>query len=115
MVAWKVDKHPAAELEHVFGVQMGTHIGTLMLGCWQTLFIRGSVCPGDIEAAVAFVSNPLLQLFTARRWEVAALSRWTGVVRCEKRIVLGAFFNNILPESLIGLAASIDRRFGEQD
>ncbi|CAK0821660.1 unnamed protein product, partial [Prorocentrum cordatum] len=62
----------------------------------------------DMEAAVEFIAGPILSLLTRRRWQPGALSRWTGVISCLERMVLGAVLGNILPLSLAGLSARME-------
>ena len=62
----------------------------------------------ELEAkAVAFVLEPLVKVLLGRRWEVAALSRWTGVAAVLKRTTLGAALNNILPECMGSLSKEL--------
>ena len=60
------------------------------------------------EDMVSYIVDPLLKIFISRRWEEAALNRWTGVIRSLKRLVLGSILNGILPESLAGLSDRMD-------
>ena len=62
----------------------------------------------DLDSAVQHIVQPLAELLVMRRWERAALSRWTGVARTLKRVVLGSLFNNILPSCLSALSAHMD-------
>lgn len=59
----------------------------------------------DIERAAADISEHLVRVLVRRRWPVAALSRWTGVLSRLKRMLLGAVMGDILPRSLAGLSA----------
>ena len=61
----------------------------------------------DLDEAAKYISAPLVKCMVGRRWEVAALSRWTGVMRCLKRVVLGAMFNNVLPSTLSALSSNM--------
>ena len=60
------------------------------------------------DDAVASIAVPLLRLIIGRRWEVAALSRWTGVNKVTKRLTLGALFNNALPSTLQRLSVQMN-------
>lgn len=62
----------------------------------------------DLDAAVASIAEPLQKVLIGRRWENAALNRWSGTIRCLKRLVLGCVLNGILPDSLSGLSAAMD-------
>ena len=61
----------------------------------------------DRGAAVDAVLDPIVRALLGRRWETAALSRWTGVMSTLKRMLLGTLWNNILPSCLSGLSASM--------
>ena len=62
----------------------------------------------DEDKVVSSIVGPLLAVLTRRRWEVATLSRWTGVLSCLKRMVLGTLMGNILPSALSGLSADMN-------
>ena len=55
------------------------------------------------DEAVAYIAQPLLKMLAHKRWEQAALSRWSGATSCLKRMVVGAVLNNILHDSLAAL------------
>jgi hypothetical protein len=59
------------------------------------------------KAMVSYIADPMLKVLVARRWESAALNRWSGTIRCMKRCVLGCILNGILPESLAGLSENM--------
>lgn len=58
---------------------------------------------GLLREAAAAIANPLIEVFVNRRWETAAFSRWTGVMRCLKRVSLGIIMNSVLPSALAKL------------
>lgn len=60
------------------------------------------------EDIVQYIASPIVRAFAGRRWESAALSRWSGTIRCLKRLVVGSAFNNILPLALAGLAPGMN-------
>ena len=66
---------------------------------------RQRLSHGDMLASIA---TPLSQIFVARRWPNAALSRWIGVMTCLKRVALGMIMNNILGDVLAGLVGKLD-------
>ncbi len=39
------------------------------------------------------VFGPIVKALLGRRWETAALSRWTGVISTLKRMLLGTLWN----------------------
>lgn len=55
------------------------------------------------DRAVEFIVAPLVKVFLLRRWETAALSRWTGVSKGLKRMGLGIMMNGVLSQALGGL------------
>ena len=61
----------------------------------------------DRGAAVDAVLDPIVRALLGRRWETAALSRWTGVMSTLKRMLLGTLWNGILPKCLSRLSASM--------
>ena len=63
--------------------------------------------PGLVERAVDHLSKPMIKVFLLRRWEIAALSRWTGVMSCLKRMSVGIMMNLVLPVALAGLARGV--------
>lgn len=52
------------------------------------------------QKAVVRIVQPLLEVFVARRWETAALSRWTGVMSCLKRMAVGVMMNSVFATAL---------------
>ena len=62
----------------------------------------------DEDKVVSSIVGPLLAVLTRRRWEVATLSRWTGVLSCLKRMVLGTLMGSILQSALSGLSADMN-------
>ena len=64
-----------------------------------------SLGPSDM---VSFIADPLLRLFVGRRWQVAAVSRWTGTISVLKKMVIGCIMGNILPVALSGLGANME-------
>jgi hypothetical protein len=59
------DHYPIEDIERLFGIQMGTEQGALMLGAWQTLYKHdGSVTAATISQALR--SDTLPEAF--RRW-----------------------------------------------
>lgn len=65
----------------------------------------------DPEVATQSISKHLVSVFLGARWEVAALSRWTGISQVLKRVVLGSMCNHILPDCL----ALLSRHMGVSD
>ena len=61
----------------------------------------------DMEAAADSIAKPLDKLFLGRRWEVATLSRWHGVMHCMKRLAMGTMFNKVLPQSLAAMSRQL--------
>ena len=59
------------------------------------------------EKGLSHIVGPIVKVLLGRRWEVAALSRWTGVSSCVKRATLGAVLNNVLPECLANLSRQL--------
>lgn len=62
---------------------------------------------GLARRALDSIVEPLVEVFVARRWETAALSRWVGVMSCMKRMALGVMFNGILPTTLASLQSTL--------
>lgn len=62
----------------------------------------------DELAAAKAIADSLIKVLISRRWEVAALSRWTGIARVLKRVVAGAALNGVLPACL----SSLSKRMG---
>ena len=62
----------------------------------------------QLEDAINSVVDPLLRVLVKRRWPKAALSRWTGVLSCMKRMLIGIVMGNVLPRSLSGLSADMN-------
>lgn len=79
-------------------------------GSWLYYLPQGSAL-GDgarlHQEAVDYIAQPLVEVFVARRWEIAALSRWTGVMSCLKRMALGVVMNSVLPSALQGLSGRL--------
>ena len=61
----------------------------------------------NVEEAVKSVADPLVAALIGRRWPKAALSRWSGVLSCLKRMLAGIVMGNILPDSLASLSSSM--------
>ena len=59
----------------------------------------------DREKIVDSILSPLVKLMVSRSWGQVALNRWGSTIAALKRVVIGMLFNNILPESLVGLGA----------
>lgn len=57
--------------------------------------------------AVQMIAEPLCQVLVHRRWETAALSRWTGVLDCLKRLAIGIAMNGVLPTALGNLPSRL--------
>lgn len=49
------------------------------------------------EAMISYVVEPLCEVFLGRRWQIAAVSRWTGVLQVAQRVSVGIVMNSILP------------------
>lgn len=60
------------------------------------------------ERAIGEMSDALVRVFVTKRWETAALSRWTGVMNCLKRMALGILMNGALASCL----GSLRQRLG---
>jgi hypothetical protein len=71
------DHYPTEDIERLFGIQMGTVQGQLMLGTWMTLYKRdGSVTTAAVSKALrtdtlpeAFHMGPIFRLRIHRRVE----------------------------------------------
>jgi len=61
----------------------------------------------DRDAASDVIADHLIKVLIRRRWETAAASRWTGVLSCLKRMLLGVIMGGIPPQSLAGLSSSM--------
>lgn len=59
----------------------------------------------DLEQAADAIVEPIFALLTRRKWQNAALSRWTGVLSCLKKVVVGTLLGNLLPAAMAGLSA----------
>lgn len=69
--------------------------------------MSGALPNVNFEEAVDFVAKPLHDVLIKRRWTQAALSRWTGVMSCLKRMLLGIVMGRSLPLSLASLSSSM--------
>ena len=49
-----------------------------------------------------------MKLLVSRSRGAAALNRWGSTIAALKRLVMGMMFNNILPESIVGLGAQAE-------
>ena len=78
------DSFPSQESEELFGIRMGTDLGSLVFSCWQRLLCMGSVlmagshpqpyvCPAAVAAALA--AGTLPALFERATRGCAALTR----------------------------------------
>ena len=53
-------------------------------------------------------TQPLLDVFAFARWDDGAISRWTGVMKNLKKIVVGACYNNVLLDAVAALASNME-------
>jgi hypothetical protein len=62
----------------------------------------------DLDELVGKHVQPILKVFVNRRWPEAALSRWTGVMTCLKRVAIGGLMNNFFGISLSTLDKKLE-------
>ena len=77
-------------------------------GKWLYVHTGDPSSPPSADAMASHIAGPLQKILVQRRWEVAALNRWSGTIRCLKRFIVGTIFNKVLPESLARLSGRMD-------
>jgi hypothetical protein len=62
--ALAADCYPTADIEHLFGIEMGTELGQLVLGTWKTLY-KCDGCATKATISNALHSDTLPEMFEA--------------------------------------------------
>lgn len=78
-------------------------------GKWLYYAPTGSMTDPAVvkREAEDFIATPLCEVLVQRRWETAALSRWTGVMHCLKRMTVGIVMNGVLVDVLASLSSRL--------